>query len=665
MTSSPRDPSPDMALEAPVALIRAGLDKIDQGITIFNQDLKLVFANAPLEIMMDFPAALLQPGANFEDLIRFLAERGEYGPGDVDRQVAERVSTARRFEPHVLERVRPNGAVLRISGWPLEQGGFATIYTDITDQKRREQTLESLVLSRTEDLRQNETRLRLIANEVPAGIAHLRLDQTFDFVNARFASAYGAEPDALIGRSAGDVLSPETMRVAHPYFMRASQGEPVDFDMTIKLRNRPALEVRTFLRPDGDPSSKDLGFYVLSVDVTKQKRAEAALATAQKMDAVGQLSSGVAHDFNNLLTVILGNLTPVAAELKRGGPAGEALAQDMLEPAIRAARRGAELTGRLLAVARRQPVAARPVEIGEAIKNLAHLVEASLPDRVHMELDLDGAPAWSLVDPTQLETALLNLAMNARDAIPPEAEGQVHIRLAKRKLDLNAASAVGLRAGDYVQITVRDNGVGVPPEAHDRIFEPFFSTKSDSGGSGLGLALVYSFARAAGGTISMKSAVGEGARFTLLLPASAPGLTEAEPSAQPIDAYDGRLLLLVEDDAEVRATLTRMLRDIGLAVLEAGNAEEALALLSRLSDVAFVLSDISMPGAISGFALAKQLATELPELPVVLMTAHGQDRFEGVDHVFLGPILRKPFDRSDLLKALAEASDAAARGKAT
>ncbi len=644
------------------ALIQSGLDNIDQGITVFDGALKLVFANAKLRDLLDVPSWIMRPGNSFEEIIRFNAERGEYGTGDVERMVAERVARARRFEAHTLERVRPNGMVLRVSGWPLADGGFATIYTDITDQKRREESLESLVLARTEDLRRNEERLRLIANEVPAGIAYLDCDQVFEFVNARFAGAYGLKPDEVVGRRATDIIPVETMRVAGDHFKRAQAGEAVDFDIAIRFPEREELDVRTFLRPDGDVRSGIHGFYVLSVNVTKQKRAEAALTTAQKMEAVGQLSSGVAHDFNNLLTVILGNLSPVAAELRRGGAAGAALAEDMLEPAIRAARRGADLTRRLLAVARRQPVEARPVEISETIGSLAKLVGASLPERVRLVIDAERR-AWAEVDPTQLETALLNLAMNARDAIPAGRPGTVTIALAERRLDGRGAEELGLAPGDYVEISVADDGVGVPPEARDRIFEPFFSTKSDRGGSGLGLALVYSFAQEAGGQVALSSAPGRGARFQLVLPASAPGLTADAPAPAADPALAGRLALLVEDEPAVRAVLTRELIALGLRVVEAEDAEEALRLVGAVCEIELVLSDIAMPGALSGVDLAERLAEERPELPVVLMTAHGRDRLPDGASRFKGPILRKPFDRAALVAAFGQAD--AARGART
>ncbi|MCI4664737.1 MAG: PAS-domain containing protein [Neomegalonema sp.] len=646
------------------ALIQAGLDNIDQGITIFDGDLRLVFANVRIQELLDVPPHIMRTGVDFEEVIRFNAERGEYGPGDVEKLVAERVAAARQFVAHTLERIRPNGVVLKVSGWPLDNGGFATIYTDVTDQRRREETLESLVSKRTEDLRRNEERLRLIANEVPAGIAYIDCDKVFEFVNARFASAYQTTPDELIGRSANEIMSAATMAIAGPNFERARRGEAVDFDMTIRLKDRPEMEVRTFLRPDGGPNSGIHGFYVLSVNVTKQKRAEAALSMAQKMEAVGQLSSGVAHDFNNLLAVILGNLTPVAAELRESGATGSALANDMLDPAIRAARRGADLTARLLAVARRQPVEARPVDIGEAIQNLAKLVSASLPERVKLDLETRAGGAantghWAEVDPTQLETALLNLAMNARDAIPAGSAGQVRISLRTRRLRGVAAEAIGLAPGDYVEIAVADNGVGVPPDARSRIFEPFFSTKTDRGGSGLGLALVYSFAQEAGGQVNMTSSLGKGSRFALLLPAVAPGL--ATPDDRPVDEtpLSGRLVLLVEDDAGVRRVLTRMLCDLGMGVLEAEDVEEAQRLLAAVPDVSFVLSDIAMPGDLNGADLAEQLADERPDLPVALMTAHGRDRLPGATHRFQGPVLRKPFERAALVNAFAAAEAAA------
>lgn len=633
-----------------LGLIEAGLDKIDQGVTVFDRDLRLVFANHPLLDLLDIPAELVKPGASFADVVRYNAVRGEYGPGDPEKQVAERVAKARQFETHTLERIRPNGTVLRISGWPLPDGGFATIYTDVTDQRNREARLQKEVSSRTADLRRNEARLRMIANEVPAGIAYLDRGEIFRFANARFAGAYDLTVDSIIGLPARQVLSEQTMEAVQPYFDRAQLGEEVDFDHTLWLPHGRTIEVRTFLRPERDHAETERGFYVLSIYVGRQKRAAEALQQAQKMEALGTLSAGIAHDFNNLLTVILGNLTPLSERLDDSGQR-----ETLLAPALRAARRGADLTKRLLAVARRQPLEPTPVDVPETARTIVELFRRSLPEGVELALNEPAAPAIAYVDRAQLENALLNLAVNARDAVG--STGRIEIDIALRPLEAAQARPLDLAPGDYVEIRCRDDGSGVDKAVTDRVFEPFFTTKADSGGTGLGLSVVYGFVRESDGAISFHSAPGSGTDVRILLPATD---DPVEP-LQPIDKaeldfagrYAGLLALLVDDDDEVRRVLRRDLVSMGLGVVEAEGSSDALTLAQTVEKIDVVLTDVAMPGPISGIGLGKQLADLRPDLPIIYITGHGREHvIDSIGKPARTLVLEKPVERRQIAQAL-------------
>ena len=635
--------------------LKAGLDKIDQGVTIFDAELNLVFANHTVFDLLDVPERLMQPGTTFEEIIRYNVERGEYGEGDIEEMVVERVEQARRFEAHAIERKRPNGMILRISGWPIVGGGFATIYTDVTQQRAREAELERQVMERTEELRRNEARLRLIANEVPAGIAYLSREEEFHFVNTRFAKAYDLDVDGIVGMKASDVLSPELMKVAHPHFELAKQGEAVVFDHEAVLADGRRLDVRSFLRPESDTTRSSRGFYVLSIYIGRQKRAEAALLQAKKMQALDQLSSGIAHDFNNLLTVIIGNLTPLAAEI-----GDDAARETMLAPALRAARRGADLTSRLLATARRQPLSPRATNISEATRALAKLAKPSIPDGVEITLNIASDHIVSYVDRAFLDNALLNLVINARDAV--SGCGKIALSVRRRLVSPSRGDIIGVEPGSYVEIACSDNGVGINPTELDRVFEPFFSTKSDSGGSGLGLAMVYAFARESGGGVTVQSAPGEGAKVTLYLPALdlEDGAPASDAPSNIVDerlkaVFEGVLLLLVDDDDEVRAVMRRELVGLGFLVVEASNGREAIELAKALPEVRLVLSDIAMPGGMSGTDLALALSTERPELAIVLMTGHGVERYEGELGALSPEVLRKPIEPDSLARALAQA----------
>jgi len=635
-----------------LSLIQAGLDKIDQGISIFDAELKLVFSNERMHDLLDLPASLMQPGRDFEDVIRFNVERGEYGLGDPDEMVRERVAVARQFKAHTLERTRPNGIVLRIAGWPLPGGGFATVYTDITEQRHRELSLETRILRQTEDLRRSEERLRLIANEVPAGIAYLGSDQCFGFVNLRFASAYGRAPSDLVGLRPEQVLSSQTMAAVQPYFDRAIAGEALDFDLEIEFPGGRRLDTRTFLRPERERTGRN-GFYVLTINVTRQKQAAAALMRAQKMEALGQLSSGIAHDFNNLLTVILGNLKPLETHV------GADQREDMLAPAIRAARRGADLTRRLLAVARRQPLEPAPVDVAETARNIAKLVKPSLPEDAAITVTAPDEPCYGFVDPAQLETCLLNLAVNARDAL--RMDGRITLSVTQRTIEDREAAELGLQPQDYVDIRVSDNGVGMSAAVMEKVFDPFFSTKNNHDRSGLGLTIVHSFVEDSQGAIRLESTECSGSEFRLLLPACGPGAVSPpeEPLGHLPDELTDGLILLVDDDDEVRSVLRRELIAMGCRLIEARTAPEAFDLLETVEDIRLVLSDIAMPGAYSGLELAQKVSEAHPQTRIVLMTGFGREGLRADDDDIR--ILQKPFGRRTLMRAFRDSFSATTR----
>ncbi|MBL8573070.1 MAG: response regulator, partial [Hyphomicrobiaceae bacterium] len=449
----------------------------------------------------------------------------------------------------------------------------------------------------------------------------------------------------MIGRPADDILSEETMRVSRPFFEHARRGAAVDFDMTLKLPNGQPIDIRTFLRPEGPSDGEVVGFYLLSINVTRQKQATAALLQAQKMDALGQLSSGIAHDFNNLLTVILGNLTPLKERISDG-----ALVQDMLEPAIRAARRGADLTRRLLTVARRNPLEPVAVDVEEAIAGLVKLLRPSMPESIEIVTSSRGRGHVAFVDPAQLETALLNLAVNARDALA--SGGQIRIATSMRSLAAEEAEDWKLPPGDFVQIVFEDDGPGMPADTLGRIFEPFFTTKPTGKGSGLGLSMVYGFIRQSNGMIRATSQPGKGARFTLLLPqAEHADLPVETPVPEVVPTERQGLALLVDDDEGVRSVLRRQLVDLGYPLIEASDAAEALDVIRSVDGVSVMVTDIAMPGSMNGLDLAREVRGLKPEIGIVLMTGHGG----AVERAASGgefPLLRKPFERGALAHAL-------------
>jgi PAS domain S-box-containing protein len=649
--------------DALAPVIQAGLDRIDQGITIFDGDLRLMAWNRKFLELLDFPERLAFVGAEYAGFIRHNALRGEYGPGAPEEQVAQRISAARRFEPQCFERVRPDGTVIRVSGAPLPGGGLVTVYTDVTAQKEREAILEQRATERAAALRLSEARLKIIANELPAGIAHL--DEGFKvlYANSRFARAYGLRPEEMIGHYSREILAEETHRIAVPFFEEARKGGAVDFEMTISLPDGRRKDIRTFLRPERPARGGVIGFYILSIDITRRKAANAALMQSQKMDALGRLSSGISHDFNNLLTIITGNLLPL-----RDRVLDEMLRAEFIDPAIAAARRGSGLTQRLLTLARRRSVAPEPIDVDEAITGLVRILRASVPARIEILSSTRGTARPACADPAQFEMALLNLALNARDAIPGAGE----IRFGSDVCTIGSVEAetLKIRRGRYVRVRVSDTGAGMTREQREHIFEPFFTSKGEGVGAGLGLTMVYAFVRQSNGAIRVDSEPGRGSAFTLLLPVAeeraedVPARPAGRREPRPEAGVTRGLVLLVEDDPDVRRIVRRQLASLGYPVLEAEGAREALGLVERVEGIRVVLSDIGLPGGMSGTELAREVRARLPGVGVLLMTGHAMVDARGSGEGEL-PVLRKPIEPETLAAALARVHDGASLRRAT
>ena len=513
-----------------LAQLQDGLDLLDQGFSLMNGDLAIVAWNKTLLRMLEFPERLARVGAPLEVFIRYNAERGEYGPGDVERLVAARVAAARTFKPHHFERTRPNGRIISIRGEPLPNGGFVTLYTDVTEQRRAEATiqrqnaeLEQRVRERTfeleeanarlrasnainieiaDALRRSEGRLRLITDAIPAFIAYVDADLVYRFANRGYAAWFSRTKDTIVGRSVADVVGPELCSVLEPRVRRALKGQVESYEYELTRADGTVAYARSTLVPEFDPEGRVLGVFVLSSDITAEKQAQATLLYATRMETVGQLAGGLAHDFNNLLTVLLGNLGGLRDRLS-DRPDLNAL----IDPSLLAARRGASAVKRLLTLA--SPSAdVRVTDIAGLLSEITPLLRQSLPATILLEVAVPPQPLLVTVDPHGLESAILNLALNSRDAMPEG--GHLAIAAEARMSANGAAPCVGIR--------VSDTGVGMDDAVRARAFEPFFTTKPRGAGGGLGLAMVRAFVDQSGGTIRIDSAPGAGTRIELLLP---------------------------------------------------------------------------------------------------------------------------------------------------
>lgn len=633
--------------------LEEALNELEEGFAVFDAEFRLLAWNRRFLELHDLPAALAFPGADYESFVRCFAERGDYGPGDPAALVRGRMAGARRAERIQIELAKPMDRVIEAVGRPLASGGYLSTCADVTARRNRAVQLEAQVEERTRALRLSEERLALIADEVPAGIAHFDNELRILYANRRFARAYHRSPADMIGLHATEVLSSRTLGDSECYFEQARRGALVDFEMRVELPDGRFKDIRTLLRPERPSSGDVIGFYLLSIDVTRRKAAMAALMGAQKMDALGRMASGISHDFNNLLTVILGNLLPLAEEIGEGE-----LNREFLAPAIAAARRGSALTQRLLTLARREQFAPEPTDIPGAVAEICTLLRASMPRKLVIGTESAAEVPPALVDRAQLEMALLNLAMNARDATG--GAGRIGIAIEPYDLPPQEADLLYLPAGRYVRLRFSDDGCGMSPEQVERIFEPFFTSKAAGAGSGLGLSMVYGFVKQSNGAIMVDSAPGKGTSFTILLPsvelAALPPTPLALPAPEPAPEEESPpLLLLVEDDRDVRRTLRRKIAALGHPLIEADSADEAKLLIQRIGAIAVVISDIDMPGTLDGFGLARWLAAERPGTGVVLMSGKAGLAGQAAAELPGLPILRKPFTDAALAAALATA----------
>lgn len=632
--------------EAHAGLTRAGLNLIQQALSIFDRDLRLALCNRRYQDMFGFPDALVTPGAAFEDTIRYMVLRGEYGPvPDIEDAVHLRVDTARAFVPHYMERQRPNGQWISVEGAPLPQGGWVTVYTDITEVKvqegllrARSEELSGEVLANAErlamanralaatnaaleeakrELTEMEARTRLTTEMMPAHIAHVGRDLRYTYSNRRLNSVLPGRPSDILGLTGREALGPATFAKIEANLRQALVGEPSVVEFTDDDSGR---RIRGAFTPDQIGGGPINGVYILSMDVTEEAQARAALTQTRKRELAAQLTSGLAHDFANLLTIIMGLQTRL--ERMRLPPE----ATEQVAATLAAARRGGVLLDRIASISGRRDLRPVPVDLVAFGTELRTLARAALGDHVALDIRMFGFSGPVLLDPGALQDALVNLILNARDAMGA-AGGRITV------------TGQPLR-DTWAEFSVSDEGPGFTPEALERGLDPFFTTKGGEG-SGLGLAMVYDQAQLAGGTVRLANGAAGGAVVTLRLP--------LRPVAPPVAPG---LVLLVEDSDPIRESVRKMLRDLGHAVIEATSADEAEA-LAGLPGLLLILSDINLKGATTGVALAERLAGAGCPVPVALMTslpamdprrARAERRFA---------VLPKPFDAPTLTAFLA------------
>ena len=391
----------------------------------------------------------------------------------------------------------------------------------------------------------------------------------------------------------------------------------------------------------------------VAAEIESRRKAEAALLRAQKMESLGQLTGGIAHDFNNLLQVISSNLQLLEVEF-----AGNARAQRRITAALDGVARGSRLASQLLAFGRRQALAPQVLNIGQHIASIEDMLRSAIGSDIRV--DVIKAPAlWnSFIDPAQLENAILNLTINARDAM--DGHGTLTVRLANAVLDAEyAASHEEVAPGEYVMFALTDTGSGMPPEVIEKVFEPFFTTKPEHKGTGLGLSMVYGFVKQSGGHVNIESEVGVGTTIRLYLP-RAKAVAVAEPAADDGPVVGGsETVLVVEDDPDVRAAAVDMLKGLGYRVLKAADAEGGLAIVESGLPIDLLFSDVIMPGELCAADLAKQAREHLPGIAVLFTSGYTENAICVEGRLDKGThLLTKPYTREALARKVRKVLDA-------
>jgi PAS domain S-box-containing protein len=474
-------------------------------------------------------------------------------------------------------------------------------------------------------------------------------------VNSAAEQLLGYDRSEIIGKTAIDLLPHQEARnVLLQDEQTLLMGKAVENEYTLTTRKLGVRRVRMKGFPLLEEQGNTQYIVTFAEDVTVQRQTEDQLFQAQKMEAVGQLTGGLAHDFNNLLAVIIGNLD-IMAELLPSAPEHAELGAAALEAALS----GAELTRRLLAFARRQPLKPEEVDANELVSGITKLLARTLGENIKITLDLDPATKPVFVDRVQLETAIANLANNARDAMP--AGGQLFVATRNGHLDLDYIEKhPEVQSGEYVTIEISDTGQGMAPEIVERIFEPFYTTKGVGKGTGLGLSMVFGFLKQSAGHISVYSEPGLGTTFRLYLqptPSGSPANVVVEaPPLQP-DYENEETVLVVEDNSSLRTVVVKQLEVIGLRVLEAENAQVALEVLKHEPRVDLVFTDVVLPGNMDGYALAGAIKENYPNLKIVMTSGFPGMRFNETELANGLPLLSKPYRKQDLVRMVREVLD--------
>lgn len=538
--------------------------------------------------------------------------------------------------------------LVSISGVPVfdEDGtfvGYRGTGRDLTKEYQDSQKIKA-----------TEAKFRTMFESIRVGV--VLTDEQGEIVafNPAASAIFGYEADEIVGRNVS-VLADEEHQRQHDSYIR-NYLQTGDAKLIGKNRELPAV------RKNGDVFPIKLAVAEMSlsgktqfiasiVDISAEKGLEAQLRQSQKLEAVGLMVGGIAHDFNNILGIIIGHLDLASKKVEPGSKL-----EGQISKSLHAANRGASLTRRLLSFSRKSAVKTDRVDVNTALSGLYDLIQKSLTENIHVQMSLDCEDPLAFVNAGDFEDAIINLCLNSRDALPNG--GEITIRSDLRRLSKEDLLALGLPEKDYVIVSVSDNGEGIPDDAKDKIFEPFYTTKETGKGSGLGLSMVYSFVKRSRGHIEIESEVGTGTRVSMLLPCP-----EAEDGVEdhPFTASDveretpcgTESILIVDDETDLAEVAEQYLSDLGYSTQVAHGYSEAVSLLQNGGTFDLLFSDVVMPGGQDGFQLADKARTLMPNIQICLVSGYSGSGFSDEDvQEAVYPLLKKPYTKQDVGSAI-------------
>jgi PAS domain S-box-containing protein len=624
-----------------------------------GEDVRYALANAATDRLYGRPAA----EATGRDL--------GHTPEEISGLVAIIEGVEASGETKIFEHAFPIGG--RDAGWrlsafaPMPRGGdgrarASFVAVEIGDQRKGDAAL-----------RESEARFRALTEAVPQLVWSCAADGACDYLSPHWVEYTGVPAEQHYGRGWLEAVHPDDRETVQEAWDAAVAGER-DYDIDYRLKGADGgwRWFRARSRGQRDEAGHVLRWFGTSTDVTEiieaktileervaertaelersieeRRQTETALAQAQRLETVGRLTGGVAHDFNNLLTVMIGALDIIQRHADKPDRV-----RRLSEAALTAGKRGERLTRQLLAFSRRQEFQLETVDLGGLIRGCEPLIRRALGEAVPFEVQAIRNLGAARIDPVQFEAALLNLVINAKDAV--EAGGSVTLRA--DKVRLQPGQLPELDGGEYLRVSVVDTGVGMAPDVAARALEPFFTTKEMGKGTGLGLSQVYGFARQSGGQVQIETAPGSGSAISIFLPeADAAAVQAPEAASNDLPVLEtGKTVLLVEDDEGVRQVAESLLTELGCSVVTADDGPEALRLLEHAPQVDLLVTDVVMPGGMSGVELAQTARQSRPDLKVLLSTGYAGDRLEEAANQGWS-VLRKPYQAKELSEAVKQA----------